>query len=83
MATIPLVPEGLLHSIINEGQFFSEHYLTSKNAAVLADMITQFLALGEYYAPGTLNQAQSIPKLSKQKSANGHKKVKRSLFARG
>ncbi|MCB2160622.1 AAA family ATPase [bacterium] len=67
MATIPLVSEGLLHSIINKGSFFMEHYLTSKNSAELGVMAQQLLALAEYYAPGTLAQAQKIQKLAGKK----------------
>jgi MinD-like ATPase involved in chromosome partitioning or flagellar assembly len=64
MATIPLVSEGLLHSIINQGSFFMEHFFHSKNTQELGVMSQQLLALCEFFSPGALAFAQEIPKLN-------------------
>ena len=77
MATIPLVPEGLLHAIINQGSFFMEHYLHSKNTHELGVMANQLLALCEFFSPGALASAQEIPRLSEMISEGS-----RGLFRR-
>lgn len=77
MATIPLVPEGLLHAIINQGSFFMEHYLHSKNTHELGVMANQLLALCEFFSPGALASAQEIPRLAEMISEGS-----RGLFRR-
>ncbi len=77
MATIPLVPEDMLHAIINQGSFFMEHYLHSKNAQELGVMAQQLLALCEFFSPGALAAAQEVPRLSEMISTGS-----RALFKR-
>jgi pilus assembly protein CpaE len=77
MATIPLVPEGLLHAITNQGSFFMQHYLHSRSAEPLGVMAQQLLGLCEFFSPGALASAQQVPRLAELVSHGS-----RSLFRR-